>query len=126
MLGFAGSAPTYKLRRLWLSVAKPNVYREISFSFPSSPTLLLFFNKREKGVMPLPLSDYASLIEPAWLAIILPVLLYPLSPWERVRVRGGSHVGLRRLSTNLPIVQVVAERISYVGLRRLSTNLQVV
>ena len=43
MLGFAGSAPTYKLRRLWLSVAKPNVYREISFSFPSSPTLLLLF-----------------------------------------------------------------------------------
>ena len=76
--------------------------------------------------MPLPLSDYASLIEPAWLAIILPVLLYPLSPWERVRVRGGSHVGLRRLSTNLPIVQVVAERISYVGLRRLSTNLPIV
>ena len=50
MLGFAGSAPTYRLCRLWLSVAKPNVYRVISFSFPSSPALLLLFNKREKRV----------------------------------------------------------------------------
>ena len=39
--------------------------------------------------MPLPLSDYASLIEPTWLAIIFLMLLYPLSPWERVRMRGG-------------------------------------
>ncbi len=39
--------------------------------------------------MPLPLSDYASLIEPTWLTIILPVLLYPLSLWERARVRGA-------------------------------------
>ncbi len=38
--------------------------------------------------MPLPLSDYASLIEPTRLAIILLMPLYPLSPWERVRVRG--------------------------------------
>ncbi len=37
--------------------------------------------------MPLPLSDYASLIEPTRLTIILPVLLYPLSLWERARVR---------------------------------------
>ncbi len=34
--------------------------------------------------MLLPLSDYASLIEPVWLAIIFPVPLYPLSLWERV------------------------------------------
>ncbi len=33
--------------------------------------------------MPLPLSDYASLIEPTRLVIIFPVLLYPLSLWER-------------------------------------------
>jgi len=44
--------------------------------------------------MPLPSSDYASLIEPTWLttftsiespwlAIISPVPLYPLSRWER-------------------------------------------
>lgn len=50
--------------------------------------------------MPLPLSDYASLIEPTWLtiftsiespwlAIISPVLFYSLSLWERVRVRGA-------------------------------------
>ncbi len=32
--------------------------------------------------MLLPLSDYASLIEPTWLAIIFPMLLYPLSFWE--------------------------------------------
>ncbi len=38
--------------------------------------------------MPLPLSDYASLIEPVWLAIIFPVPLYPLSLWERVRGAG--------------------------------------
>lgn len=38
--------------------------------------------------MPLPLSDYASLIEPTWLAIIFPMPLYPLSLWERARVRG--------------------------------------
>lgn len=43
MLGFAGSAPTYRLCRLWLSVAKPNVYREISFSFPLSPALIFLF-----------------------------------------------------------------------------------
>ncbi len=42
--------------------------------------------------MPLPLSDYASPIEPTWLAIIFPVPLYPLSLWERARVRGaGCH-----------------------------------
>ncbi len=46
------------------------------------------------------LSDYASLIEPAWLmvlrlaesawlAIISPKQHYPLSLWERVRVRGS-------------------------------------
>lgn len=35
--------------------------------------------------MPLPLSDYASLIEPTWLAIIFPVLLYPLFRGEGVR-----------------------------------------
>ncbi len=69
MLGFAGSAPTYRLCRLWLSIAKPNVYREISFSFPLSPTPLLLFNKWEKGAMPLPLSDYASLIEPTRLTL---------------------------------------------------------
>ena len=92
MLGFAGSAPTYRLRRLWLSVAKPNVYRVLSFFLPLIPTLLLLFNKREKGAMPLPLSDYASLIEPTWLAIIFQVPLYPLSLWERARVRGaGCH-----------------------------------
>ncbi|MNZ35287.1 hypothetical protein D3C78_526820 [compost metagenome] len=68
MLGFAGSAPTYRLCRLWLSVAKPNVYREISFSFPSSPDLLLLFNKREKGENTQ--SDYASLIEPTWLMVL--------------------------------------------------------
>ena len=39
--------------------------------------------------MPLPLSDYASLIEPTRLTIILPVPLYPLSLWERARVRGA-------------------------------------
>ena len=33
--------------------------------------------------MPLPLSDYASLIEPTRLAIIFPMLLYPLSLRER-------------------------------------------
>ena len=33
--------------------------------------------------MPLPLSDYASLIEPTWLAIISPMRFYPLSRWER-------------------------------------------
>jgi hypothetical protein len=33
--------------------------------------------------MPLPLSDYASLIEPVWLAIIPPMPLYPLSLRER-------------------------------------------
>ncbi len=38
--------------------------------------------------MPLPLSDYASLIEPTQLAIIFPVLLYPISLRERARVRG--------------------------------------
>ena len=37
MFGFAGSAPTYRLCRLWLSVAKPNVYREISFFLPLIP-----------------------------------------------------------------------------------------
>ncbi len=79
MRGFADSAPIYRLCRLWLSLAKPNVYREISFSFPLSPTPLLLFNKWEKGTMPLPLSDYASLIEPTRLTIIFPVLLYPLS-----------------------------------------------
>ena len=39
--------------------------------------------------MPLPLSDYASLIEPTRLTIILLVPLYPLSLWERARVRGA-------------------------------------
>ncbi|RAJ00034.1 hypothetical protein DEU50_12037 [Aeromonas salmonicida] len=39
--------------------------------------------------MPSPLSDYASLIEPTRLAIIFPMLLYPLSLWERARVRGA-------------------------------------
>ena len=39
--------------------------------------------------MPLPLSDYASLIEPTWLASIFPMPLYPLSLWERARVRGN-------------------------------------
>ncbi|CAJ1762979.1 hypothetical protein OPFLODJI_00231 [Aeromonas hydrophila] len=33
--------------------------------------------------MQLPLSDYVSLIEPTWLAIIFSMLLYPLSRWER-------------------------------------------
>ena len=50
--------------------------------------------------MPLPLSDYASLIEPTWLAIILLVLLYPLSPWERARVRAGRD---RTLLTNFEL-----------------------
>lgn len=87
MLGFAGSAPTYRLCRLWLSVAKPNVYRVISFPPPHPQPQP--FNKREKGAMPLPLSHYASPIGPAWLAIIFPMLLYPLSLWERARVRGN-------------------------------------
>lgn len=39
--------------------------------------------------MLLPLSDYASLIEPAWLAIISPVLLYPLSLSGRGLGEGG-------------------------------------
>ncbi len=39
--------------------------------------------------MPLPLPDYVSPIESAWLAIIFPVPLYPLSLWERARVRGA-------------------------------------
>ena len=64
MLGFSGSTPTYGLCRLWLSVVKPNVYRVFYFSFPSSPALL---PQGEKGAMPLPSSDYASLIEPTWL-----------------------------------------------------------
>lgn len=33
--------------------------------------------------MPLPLSDYASLIEPTWLAIISSMLFAALSRWER-------------------------------------------
>ncbi len=40
--------------------------------------------------MPLPLTDYASLIEPTQLASIFPIPLYPLSLWERARVRGTS------------------------------------
>ncbi len=51
--------------------------------------------------MPLPLSDYASLIEPTWLAIIFPVPLYPLSLWERARVRGAGWHNMLHLVTPL-------------------------
>ena len=37
MLGFAGSAPTYPLHKLWLNEAKPNVYRRFSFFLPLIP-----------------------------------------------------------------------------------------
>ncbi len=37
MLGFAGSAPTYRFCRLWLSVAKHNVYRVLYFFLPLIP-----------------------------------------------------------------------------------------
>ncbi|TNH68852.1 hypothetical protein CF105_17615 [Aeromonas veronii] len=37
MLGFSGSAPTYRLCRLWLGVAKPKVYRALSFILPLIP-----------------------------------------------------------------------------------------
>ncbi|BBU06637.1 hypothetical protein WP9W18E04_39760 [Aeromonas veronii] len=39
--------------------------------------------------MPLPQSDYASLIEPTRLTIISPMLHNSLSLWERARVRGA-------------------------------------
>uniref|UniRef100_UPI00224237CC hypothetical protein n=1 Tax=Aeromonas salmonicida TaxID=645 RepID=UPI00224237CC len=55
MLGFAGLAPTYRLCRLWLSVAKPNVYREISFFLPliPSPSPPFLINWRREIELPL-------------------------------------------------------------------------
>lgn len=47
--------------------------------------------------MPLPLPDYVSPIESAWLAIIFPVLLYPLSLW----VRGAGWHNMLHLVTPL-------------------------
>jgi len=104
MLGCAGSVPAYRFCRLWLSVAKPNVYRELSFSCSLSPALLLFFNKREKGAMLLPLSDYASLIEPTW----LPPRLFDSSSQGRLLLplprgrRGGGYGPIRQSARHTP------------------------
>jgi hypothetical protein len=70
---------------LWLSVAKPNVYREISFSSPHPQPFSSFLINGRREVWPRGYIQNSHAIASA----ISSMPDDPLSLWERARVRGA-------------------------------------